>query len=135
MRDFFIDSSALYALADHTDQGYLKARAFLKENQGRYFLTSLVFVEAMSLLTKRVGKARAVGVGNWILASDSFPILHVDAAMQREAWRMFEGHSDKDWDMVDCSSFAFMRRHGLSTAFSFDRHFAQAGFQVVPERR
>ena len=134
MRDLFIDSSALYALADHTDRGHSKARAFLKENPARYFLTSLVFVEAMSLLTKRVGKALALGVGTWILSSEAFPILHVDAALQREAWRLFEGHSDKDWDLVDCSSFAFMRKHGFSTAFSFDRHFAQAGFQVVPER-
>ena len=133
MRDLFVDSSAFYALADRRDQSHAEALAFFRDPVVRYFTTSLVFVETMSLLTKRLGKDAALKSGNWILGSDRIHILHVDSAMQREAWRMFEGHADKDWDMVDCGSFAFMRRHGLSTAFSFDRHFAQAGFAVVPE--
>jgi hypothetical protein len=33
---------------------------------------------------------------------------------------------------TDCVSFALMRRHDLNRAFTFDRHFADAGFEVVP---
>jgi predicted nucleic acid-binding protein len=134
VRDLFVDSSAFYALADRTDKAHPEARTFLQDYEERYFTTSLVFVESMSLLTKRLGKAAAVKAGNWILGSEHVHILHVDAQMQREAWRLFEGHLDKDWDMVDCSSFAFMKRHGITTAFGFDRHFTQAGFRLVPER-
>lgn len=132
MQDLFVDSSAFYALADRRDQAHPTAEAFLRDHEARFFTTSLVFVESMSLLTKRLGKPAAVKAGNWIFGSEHFHILHVDAPMQREAWHLFEAHLDKEWDMVDCCSFAFMRQHGITEAFAFDRHFAQAGFRVVP---
>ena len=31
--------------------------------------------------------------------------------------------------LVDCVSFAFMRRHAIKTAFAFDRHFLNQGFK------
>jgi predicted nucleic acid-binding protein len=34
--------------------------------------------------------------------------------------------------LVDCVSFEFMTRQGLSTALAVDAHFAEAGFSVVP---
>jgi predicted nucleic acid-binding protein len=34
--------------------------------------------------------------------------------------------------LVDCSSFETMRRLGISTAFTFDRHFAEQGFVCIP---
>lgn len=34
--------------------------------------------------------------------------------------------------LVDCSSFEAMRRLGITSAFAFDRHFAEQGFEQVP---
>jgi len=33
---------------------------------------------------------------------------------------------------TDCVSFSLMRRYKLSRVFTFDRHFAAAGFTVWP---
>jgi len=36
---------------------------------------------------------------------------------------------------VDCISFEVMRGLGITTAFTFDRHFAEMGFEVLPQPR
>jgi len=38
----------------------------------------------------------------------------------------------RDVSLTDWSSFVLMRRHGFEEAFTFDRHFRQQGFTVVP---
>lgn len=34
--------------------------------------------------------------------------------------------------VIDRASFALMRRFAIPTAFGFDRHFADQGFELVP---
>ena len=42
---------------------------------------------------------------------------------------------DKDWSLIDCISFVVMREYNLTDALTADRHFEQAGFRVLLERR
>jgi predicted nucleic acid-binding protein len=38
---------------------------------------------------------------------------------------------DKSWSITDCVSFQIMRAERISAALTSDRHFAQAGFEVL----
>jgi uncharacterized protein len=40
-------------------------------------------------------------------------------------------YADKEISVTDCISFAMMRRLGIRTVFNFDRHFRNAGFQII----
>lgn len=53
------------------------------------------------------------------------------SARERARSWFFEGE-DKDFSFTDCSSFVVMREVRSRTALTTDRHFAQAGFEVVP---
>ena len=40
-------------------------------------------------------------------------------------------YADQQISFTDCVSFAMMRRLGIGAAFAFDRHFRDAGFQMI----
>jgi len=49
----------------------------------------------------------------------------VDAGLMSGALQQMARFSDKRLSLTDCASFETMNRLGLSSAFSFDRHFRQ----------
>jgi predicted nucleic acid-binding protein len=55
-----------------------------------------------------------------------------DEKLFNEGWEYFRRHKDKDYSLTDCISFVVMKTLGMETAFAFDRHFVQAGFQKLP---
>jgi hypothetical protein len=58
--------------------------------------------------------------------------LRSDAEDGLAALDLFARFADQKVGFTDCASFALMRRHRLSRAFTFDRHFLAAGFEVFP---
>lgn len=48
------------------------------------------------------------------------------------ALEQFTKLADQRVSFTDCVSFALMRRHRVRHAFTFDRHFEAAGFEIWP---
>ena len=53
-------------------------------------------------------------------------IVHIDEALDVEAWRLLAERLDKEWSLIDCASFVVMKERGLTEALTTDRHFEQA---------
>lgn len=51
-----------------------------------------------------------------------------------DATRWLQKLSDQKVSFTDALSFVLMRREKITEAFTFDRHFSFAGFQVWPDR-
>lgn len=58
----------------------------------------------------------------------------VDEQLDRRTGQFMAQHQDKDFSLVDCSSFVIMKDRGLSAALTTDRHFEQAGFLRLLKR-
>ena len=116
------------------DPAHAAAKSFHGSWDGAYLLTDFVFAEAMSLITKRLGKKPAVAFGAALRASPRFRVEDPAPEVREAAWAEFAGRLDKDHDLIDCLSFAMMEAHGLRRAFGFDKHFSQRGFELVPGR-
>lgn len=69
-----------------------------------------------------------------LLGSKALTILRPDAEDELAALDLFARFADQEVSFTNCTSFALMRRHRLSRAFTFDRHFLAAGFEVLPPR-
>ena len=89
----------------------------------------------MSLITKRLDKLTAVKFGQGIRVSSAFRIEEPGPDVKETAWKLFTSHLDKDYDLIDCLSFALMEAFAIREVFGFDRHFAQYGFDLLPGRR
>jgi predicted nucleic acid-binding protein len=47
------------------------------------------------------------------------------------AFNLYRKRGDKGWSLTDCASFVIMQEHQLTAALTQDRHFVQAGFDVL----
>ena len=45
---------------------------------------------------------------------------------------MLRRYADQNFSLTDAASFVVMQQHSIVEAFTFDSHFATAGFVVVP---
>jgi predicted nucleic acid-binding protein len=66
-----------------------------------------------------------------LYASPMIDILGSTREDELEALRWMRKYADQHISFTDCVSFALMRRHRIRAAFTFDRHFKLAGFEVI----
>ena len=125
----FLDTSAIYALADRRDPHHdlAKERFQALLDAGEEVLThNYVLVEAMALVQSRLGLEAAVR-----LAEDcrAFRVEWVDEATHEEAIRRLARSAKRRVSLVDQVSFLVMRRRGVRVALAFASDFEEAGFQ------
>ena len=59
-------------------------------------------------------------------------VIWVDEAVHRSAHHAMLVASRRELSLVDCVSFQTMRDLGIRSAFCFDSHFREQGFEMVP---
>jgi predicted nucleic acid-binding protein len=131
----FVDTGAWYALQVPGDRWHLDARRALEQAITRRtpLLTSNhVLGETYTLLMKTHGNAAALRFIDTVGRSSRLERVHVDEAVETEAWKLIHRFSDQAFSFVDATSFALMRARRLRHAFAFDPHFSVAGFSRVP---
>jgi predicted nucleic acid-binding protein len=129
----FVDTSALLALLDADDRNHFIAKQAWEEmvrKEERLKCTNYILIETFALVQHRLG-TDAVRT----LQEDILPLVSVE-------WMDEQNHYSsvlallvadrRGLSLVDCASFETMRRLGVNTAFTLDRHFDQQGFRVIP---
>jgi predicted nucleic acid-binding protein len=127
------DTSALLALMMRNDQYHREAAGFLKHNpRMRFILTDLILAEVITLVRARSDAPSAIAIADSLLHSARYEVIFVDPGLMSGALQQMARFSDKRLSLTDCASFETMNRLGLSSAFSFDRHFRECGFDMAP---
>lgn len=70
--------------------------------------------------------------GSALLESAAIDVIGLDGDQLAAAWREFARNTDPELSLCDAASFVVMRDRKLRRAFTLDRHFEEAGFEVVP---
>ena len=96
------------------------------------FTSSFVLDETFTLLGRRTSYAFAADRAEAILAPRALTIFSPDARDEAAAIALFRKLADQEVSFTDCISFALMRRHKISRAFTFDRHFEATAFTTWP---
>lgn len=125
----FVDTSALVAVLHAGDENHTRAaRSFraLLESDEELVTTSYVLVETVALLQHRFGLAAVRGFQDAVVPV--LGVVWVDAELHAEGAAALLTAGRRELSLVDCVSFACMRRQGLTRAFHFDRHFRDQGF-------
>lgn len=129
----FIDTSAFYALLDGDDAEHSRAlKIWEKESpeEGGLVTTNYVVLESMALLQTRLGMPAVRVFRDAVL-----PLVRIewiDESVHAQAVTALIAAGRRGLSLVDLSGFETMRRLGIRSAFTFDRHFRQHGFETVP---
>lgn len=129
MELLFVDTSALYALADRDDRHHAEALAIVDRVKAEGvvpFVSDYIVAEAHVLVLSRLGAHVA---RKW-LAGFAMPVQQVTEEDQASAKAIVLNHRDKDYSLTEATSFSVMKQMGVKRAFAFDAHFAQFGFEV-----
>lgn len=118
----FVDTSAFFAAADEDDLRNRRAKQILASGEP-LLTTDHVLVECWLLMRRRLSRRAADRL--WGALRRGAASLELVAPADLEvAWEIGEAFPDQDFSIVDRTSFAVMRRLGISRAASFDHHFA-----------
>ena len=132
----FVDTGAFIARYVRRDNHHRQAKrawSEIERNHVRCFTSNFVLDETFTWLGRRASYAFAADRARSLLHSAALTILRPDAEDEEEAVEAFTKFADQQVSFTDCVSFVLMRRNRLERAFTFDRHFASAGFEVIPK--
>ncbi len=131
----FVDTSAFLAIIDGDDRFHPLALRFWEQqlSGSAVLLTSnYVVLETTALIQNRLG-LEAVSVFH----EEMLPVIYqewINPDLYQKAVMALLAARRRDVSLVDYTSFVLMRHLGIRTAFTFDRHFAEQGFETLPPR-
>ncbi|MBU0611587.1 MAG: PIN domain-containing protein [Armatimonadetes bacterium] len=132
-----VDSWAWIAMLDDRDLNHraaLRQYAALRQADTPLVTTNLIVYEAYEHLRREHGLPRALKYIEQVGAAASvLRIAYISREDEGEALEFAVKYHDQDFSLVDCVSFVLMRRRGLQTAFTGDKHFITAGFNIIPD--
>jgi len=129
----FVDTSAFLAVLETSDINHSRAiqcwRGLLDNGPG-LFTNNYIIVESTAITQKRQGLEKVRDFQAKIL-----PFLHVEWIYEEQhnsAIEMALRVNRRRLSLVDCSAFQTMNNLGIETVFTFDEHFRDQGFNVIP---
>lgn len=126
----FLDTSAVIALADRSDDNHAEAVAALDKvtAQGQGILThNYILVESAALLQSRIGLRSALA---FLSDAAKLTIHWVTPRDHADAVTLLAERNRRGLSLVDCMSFAVMRNYGVSAALAYNADFEAEGFQI-----
>ena len=94
--------------------------------------TEFVLVEFLDASAPRSLRNRGFDALQILREDQNVEVVGASTDWIAEGLQLFQQHADKEWGLTDCISFVVMKKIGIETAFAFDQHFVQAGFQKLP---
>jgi len=130
----FVDSGAWIALALTRDplHGHAREQWDQLQGAGAKLRTSIpVVMETFTFLQRNANADVALAWKESIYQPREIKILTCDLRDLEQSWSYFKKPMIHKLSAVDASSFVIMKREKIRLAFTFDHHFAVAGFTLV----
>ena len=131
MEEVFVDTVAWIALLDEADSLHNEAHQVLSELETKkcnLVTTEFVLLELGDGFSAVGKREQALNFIEELRKSDILRIIPVSQELLGKGWELYSKRADKTWQVTDCVSFVVMQKENITTAFTADKHFVQAGF-------
>jgi len=134
MKAVFADTSYYLALINSLDQHHSAVCKWTSEFAGTSITTAWIITELANAMSQAGNRPFFLSLLRDLQTDSRVTIVPPTKELFDSGLDLFSRRSDKDWSLTDCISFLVMEEHGLKEAATLDRHFAQAGFDVLIPR-
>lgn len=133
MAEIFVDTTGWANFFVRTEPFHDQTAMLMRQWRSdgtRLVTTNYILLELAALLTSplRIPRPQLIKTIETILMVNWVEIVHIEAVMHDDAWRLLAERPDKLWSWVDCVSFVVMRERQITKSLTTDHHFEQAGF-------
>ncbi len=127
----FIDTGFVIGLIYEQDQYHQQAiNLSIKYEQYSFVTTDAVLLELGNAVVRH-SKPKAIKIIEDFYTSDNVNIVNLTPQLFEEAFNLYKQYEDKTWGLVDCLSFIVMWKLNINKVLTFDKHFSQAGFNIL----
>ena len=130
----FVDTSALYALMVPDDNNHQAAQACFEQlrfSEAALVSSNYILLECTSIIQRRHGFETAKEFLRE--TATLLDVIWIEKSLHERAMGLWDKSGRRALSLVDCVSFSVMHEHGLRRAVTFDHHFREAGFEVLPQ--
>jgi len=130
----FLDTNGWMALLNSDDRLHSSAVEAWREigrRRGIVVLTDWIIAETGNGLARTERRKAFAGAVRLLPTIPEVRLILIDEDLITRAVDLYQARPDKDWGLVDCSSFVVMTRENIRDAMTSDRHFSHAGFRSL----
>jgi predicted nucleic acid-binding protein len=131
MTGVFADTYYFLALVNQKDAAHQKALRFSQSYDNQLLTTSWIITELADGLSSIKYRPVFAKILDDLRADPHTIIIPHSEKLFYQGIDINRARSDKSWSLTDCISFVVMRQYGLKDALTADRHFEQAGFNIL----
>mgnify|MGYP001613715525 CR=1 FL=1 len=128
----FLDTSYILALILKDDTFYNQAKTIselLETDTINIITTELVLIEIADSLAKIKVRHKCIPIITKL--RETITVIKINDEALSKTWDLFEKRIDKEWGLTDCYSFTVMKKFDIKQALTTDKHFEQAGFEIL----
>ena len=131
MKIVLADTSYYVALFNRRDEFHALASRLSNELTGLVLVSEFVLLELGNALFRPSVRQRFGELIEQMRADPEIIVVPSSDILFEKALTFFETRPDKEWSLIDCSSFTLMHEYGITEALTADHHFEQAGFTIL----
>ncbi len=131
MKPVFVDTSYYLALINPNDRYHAQAVQLGHLLRRSVIVTEFILLELGNSLANVVDRPLFTNFPSSLQKDPNTIVIPASHELFQQGCDLFAKRPDKNWSLVDCTSFVVMEEHGLVEALTADHHFEQAGFSVL----
>jgi uncharacterized protein len=134
MKAVFTDTSYYLALINSLDQHHSAVCQWTSGFAGKSITSAWVIAELANAMSQTGNRPFFLSLLRDLQTDSRVTIVPPTKELFDRGLDLYSRRSDKDWSLTDCISFLVMEEYGIKEAATLDRHFTQAGFNILIPR-
>ena len=129
----FVDADAFIGVSISTDPHYRKSTNLFNRllNSNEALITSWDVVDETATKLAKFSSKQTASKFLYFIKKSNIEIKFIDIGLYKRVLNFFMKQTSKNVSVTDCANMVIAKNLGVTTFFSFDRHYKKNGFKLL----